>query len=169
MRLLELSLDPEQEVLADAWWDDWPMRDVTEKIGIMFISGLIESYGPERLIKAGFVECWLAKQNWGVGEEERHRNFRNYTRNRLGDLIKSIEYSPAGRAALVRANLLPEDANLFDGSSSAPVVSGSRFVEQSVEEQRLRHRHREAMVLNDGTRPINSGDIIQRDISSSPI
>ena len=54
-----------------------------------------------------------------------------------------------------------------DENADRPV--GVRHPEQSVEEQRLRHRHREAMVFNDGTRPLNSEDIIQRNPLSSPI
>ena len=39
-----------------------------------------------------------------------------------------------------------------------------RFPEGSVEDQALRRRRREAMVLSDGGRPIGSDDIIQRPI-----
>jgi hypothetical protein len=46
-------------------------------------------------------------------------------------------------------------------AGSEPLVLRAR--EHSVEEQRLRRQHREAMVLNDGTRPLGREDIIERD------
>jgi hypothetical protein len=42
-------------------------------------------------------------------------------------------------------------------------VESRRRRDQSSEEEHIRRRHREAMVLNDGTRPLGRGDIIQRE------
>jgi len=188
---LELSLDPEQEVLDDEDWDEYALRDMTEKLCLMFISQLLSCYDAEKLVKAKFVEKWLVKQNWGPTEEARQRNFAQYMRcrgNRITDIVASIRGTRSGREALERVGLLPasspsesdpEDnvplierfsvllpgninmSNLRD-DDQARLLIRSLQGGQSAEEQRVRHRHREAMVLNDGSRPVNSDDIIQR-------
>ncbi|AEO53966.1 hypothetical protein MYCTH_2122835 [Thermothelomyces thermophilus ATCC 42464] len=191
VRCLELSLDPEQEVLDDADWDEYPLRDMTEKLCLMFISQLLSCYDAEKLVKAKFVEKWLARQNWGTTEEERQRNFAQYLRcrgNRITDIVASIRGTRSGREALEKTGLLPRsppsDTDIEDNISlierfsvllssninisnlredeQARVLIRSLQGAQTAEEQRVRHRHREAMVLNDGTRPLNSEDIIQR-------
>ncbi|KAL2178886.1 uncharacterized protein P884DRAFT_197432 [Thermothelomyces heterothallicus CBS 202.75] len=191
VRCLELSLDPEQEVLDDADWDEYPLRDMTEKLCLMFISQLLSCYDAEKLVKAKFVEKWLAKQNWGTTEEERQRNFAQYLRcrgNRITDIVASIRGTRSGREALEKTGLLPRsppsDTDIEDNiplierfsvllssninisnlreDEQARVLIRSLQGAQTAEEQRVRHRHREAMVLNDGTRPLNSEDIIQR-------
>ncbi|KAL2161500.1 hypothetical protein VTH06DRAFT_8062 [Thermothelomyces fergusii] len=191
VRCLELSLDPEQEVLDDPDWDEYPLRDMTEKLCLMFISQLLSCYDAEKLVKAKFVEKWLAKQNWGATEEERQRNFAQYLRcrgNRITDIVASVRGTSSGREALEQTGLLPKSPpsdmedniplierfsfllprsiNLRD-NEQARVLMRSLQGAQTAEEQRVRHRHREAMVLSDGTRPLNSDDIIQRPESPS--
>ncbi len=196
VRCLELSLDPEQEVLDDEDWDEYALRDMTEKLCLMFIGQLLSCYDAEKLIKARFVEKWLAKQNWGPTEQDRRRNFAQYMRcrgNRITDIVALIRGTRSGREALVRAGLLaasppsesdPEDNvplierfsvllpsnidinNLRDDDQTRLLIRSLQGA-QSAEEQRVRHRHREAMVLNDGSRPLNSDDIIQRPESPS--
>lgn len=165
---------------------------MSEKLCLMFISQLINCYDVEKLVKAKFVEKWLAKQNWGSAEEERQRNFAQYMRrrsNRITDIIAALRGSPSGREALERAGLLPRTSPAeSDAEDNIPLIERfsvmlpaninvsnlreddptrlllrSLQTVQSLEEQRIRHRHREAMVLNDGTHPVNSDDIIQRD------
>jgi len=183
VRSLELSLDPDQETLDDPDWDEYHLRDMTEKLCLMFISQLIGHYKPDLLIKAKFVERWLAKQNWGP-EESRADNFIQYMRtksNRITDIVHIIRETEAGHEALIKAGLFHRDRDndgLVDDSAMMGIpperyrtmlsveVGRARSVEQSAEEQRLRHRHREAMVLNDGSRPFNSDDIIQRELGS---
>ncbi|SPQ18687.1 f08e5819-0e56-444c-9cd7-7d10a307073c [Thermothielavioides terrestris] len=196
VRCLELSLDPEQEVLDNEDWDEYPLRDMTEKLCLMFISQLLNCYDAEKLVKAKFVEKWLAKQNWGKTREERLRNFLQYLRcraNRITDIIVCIRGTRSGREALEAAGLLPPstptdsdpedniplierfnvllpaniDVNNLREDDPARVLIRSLQAVQSVEEQRMRHRHREAMVLNDGSHPVNSDDIIQR--AESPL
>ncbi|KAK3904847.1 hypothetical protein C8A05DRAFT_42144 [Staphylotrichum tortipilum] len=198
VRCLELSLDPEQEVLDDEDWDEYGLRDMTEKLCLMFISQLLSCYEPEKLIKAKFVEKWLAKQNWGATPEDRLHNFSRYMRykgNRITDIVAAIQGTCSGREALEATGLLPplgpvpsesdpEDniplierfsvllpnninlSNLRDDDQTRLLIRSLQGV-QSAEEQRVRHRHREAMVLNDGSRPLNSDDIIQRPESPS--
>lgn len=59
------------------------------------------------------------------------------------------------------------DVWMVDGDDTAGSfrrVSSRRLQEGSLEEQALRRRRREAMVLSDGGRPLGSDDIIQRPI-----
>ncbi|KAK4151961.1 hypothetical protein C8A00DRAFT_44924 [Chaetomidium leptoderma] len=196
VRCLELSVDPDQEVLDDEDWDEYALRDMTEKLCLMFISQLLSCYDAEKLVKARFVEKWLAKQNWGITEEDRQHNFAQYMHcrgNRITDIVASIRGTHSGREALEKARLLPvsspsdsdpEDniplierfsvllpnnidmGNLRDDDQTRLLIRSLQGV-QTAEEQRVRHRHREAMVLNDGSRPVNSDDIIQRPESPS--
>ncbi|KAL1841293.1 hypothetical protein VTJ49DRAFT_7238 [Mycothermus thermophilus] len=192
VRSLELSLDPEQEVLDDETWDEYPLRDMTEKLCLMFINQLVSSYDAGKLIKAKFVEKWLAKQNWGSTPEERQRNFGRYMRykaNRVTDIVASIRALPAGREALQRAGLVPAApaSSESDGDDNIPLIERFSVLipsnvnitslgedeqarlllrslqgTQSAEEQRVRHRHRQAIVMNDGSHPVSREDIIQR-------
>lgn len=191
VRSLELSLDPEQETLDSEDWDEFPLRDMAEKTCLMFLSQLVNRFDAEKLVKAKFVEKWLAKQNWGCTEAERRRNFALYMdrrNNRLTDILVALRACHSGREALENAGLMqrasPED---LDPEDSIPLIQRlnamlpsnlnvsnleeddptrllirSLQTAQSIEEHRMRHRHREAMVLNDGSRPVNSEDIIQR-------
>lgn len=155
---------------------------MAEKLPLMFITQLMQKYGPEQVVHAGFVEKWLAKQNWGDTPEERERNFSQYIykQNRIVEIILKIQQCATGREALVKAGLMPKnvlsegfglfatvhiESEIVDGDGVEPTP---RYLEQSPEEQRLRHRHREAMVLNDGTRPLDRSDIIQREHNTPP-
>ncbi|KAK0673258.1 hypothetical protein QBC41DRAFT_135498 [Cercophora samala] len=197
VRSLELSLDPDQEVLNSDDWDEYPLRDMTEKLCLMFISQLVGTFDCEKLIKAKFVEKWLSKQNWGATEDERQQNYAAYLRsktNRLAEIMSCIRQSPAGREALQKCGLFPlpevsdsepddDDTHLverfsvlfpetldvtsLDANHPTRVLLRSFQTTQTSEDQRDRNqRHREAMVLNDGSHPITSDDIIQRDPAS---
>lgn len=164
---------------------------MAEKLPLMFLGQLMQKYGPEQVILAGFVEKWLAKQNWGDTPEERAHNFfqYQYKSNRIVEIIQKIQQCPMGREALDKAGLMTKKVSenfgigVFahihiqsevihepndddnDDDSAEPMP---RHLEQSPEEQRIRHRHREAMVLNDGTRPFDRSDIIERQHSTPP-
>jgi hypothetical protein len=62
----------------------------------------------------------------------------------------------------------PRDVRMTNGEGTAGeewegmLVEGRRRRDQNSEEDVIRRRHREAMVLNDGTRPLGRDDIIQR-------
>lgn len=168
------------EKLDDKWFDEYPLRDMAEKVPIIFLAQLMQKYGADQVIKAGFVEKWLAKQYWGDTPAEREKNFVEYMykQNRISELIDKIKANSKGREALIKAGLIPNGdsrrVELFPGIHVEPVNLESfnseavpRHLEQSPEEQRLRHRHREAMVLNDGTRPLGRSDIIQREHDTS--
>ncbi|KAK4447579.1 hypothetical protein QBC34DRAFT_131662 [Podospora aff. communis PSN243] len=181
VRSLELSLDPNQEKLDDENWDECPLRDVTEKLCLMFICQLIGRYDAEKLIKAKFVEKWLAKQNWGSTEQERQLNFYQYVsqkNNRICEIISCIQKSPAGREALIKAGLMAKSATDQGGEDESRMIADrfnilismdmgdpegrivARTITTDFDEHRRRQLHREAMVLNE--------DIIQRDHGSPP-
>lgn len=195
VKSLELCLPSDrkpEDKLNDKSYDDYYLRDMAEKLCLMFISQLLHRYEvSSRLVKAGFVDKWLAKQYWGDTPEEVTANFTQYMDvrdNRISEIVRHIIGSRRGRQALVKTGLvtqatrdmmegqgrhhrrlsyvLPIYAATDDGDENADRPIGVRHPEQSAEEQRLRHRHREAMVFNDGTRPLNSRDIIQRDHGS---
>lgn len=171
------------EKLSDKWFDEYGLRDMAEKLPLMFLSQLMQKYGPEQVVRAGFVEKWLAKQNWGDTPEEREHNFfqYQYKSNRIVEIVQKIQQCPMGREALDKAGLMPKSVSenfgigvfatihiqseVIDNDSAEPMP---RNLEQSPEEQRIRHRHREAMVLNDGTRPLDRSDIIERQHSTPP-
>ncbi|KAK0656687.1 hypothetical protein B0T16DRAFT_385357 [Cercophora newfieldiana] len=192
VRCLELCLDPDQEKLDDETWDEYPLRDMTEKLCLMFICQLIGRYDAEKLIKAKFVEKWLAKQNWGDNDEERRTNFSKYfiqKNNRICEIITCIQNSPAGREALAKSGLMVQSlvtdndgdderyaADQFNIliSMNMGEIQGddgrvvARTLHTGLDDQRRRQLHREAIVLNDGTHPVNHDDIIQRNHESPP-
>ncbi|GJC92245.1 cytoskeleton-associated protein [Colletotrichum higginsianum] len=195
VRSLELSLDDvEQGKLDDKYWDEYYLRDMAERFCLMFVLELITKYGADMLVKARFVEKWLAKQHWGDDEAERQENFTYYMEhknNRIVDIVTRIAHTTQGAQAILACGLVSKtrpginpDPNLsgftvvlqstlcnvdnVDGDEEGLHAVGQvpRAQEHSAEEQRLRRQHREAMVFNDGTRPIGREDIIERNQDS---
>ncbi|KAG5982479.1 hypothetical protein E4U55_001850 [Claviceps digitariae] len=185
VRSLELSLkDTELPDLTNYHWDEYYLRDMAERFCLMFVHELINKYGADSLVKAKFVEKWLAMQQWGESPEARRHNFKCYMdlkTNRIVDIVDRIKLSRRGLRALEKAGLIeesnsrrrivglpvvmePEQHTTVDNESSIQIRRP--IYEQSIEEQRLRRQHREAMVLNDGTRPLGREDIIERDHES---
>ncbi|KHN96307.1 uncharacterized protein MAM_05893 [Metarhizium album ARSEF 1941] len=185
VRSLELSLeDVELPDLTNNHWDEYYLRDMAERFCLMFVHELISKYGSNALIKAKFVEKWLAKQKWGDDPAVRRHNFKAYMDlkdNRLVEIVDRIKHSKRGLKALEEAGLIEvsrrrigtpdiimEIEEEIHGQTHASTNRIRRPMrETSVEEQRLRRQHREAMVLNDGTRPLGREDIIERDHEST--
>ncbi|KAI1143440.1 hypothetical protein F5Y05DRAFT_408886 [Hypoxylon sp. FL0543] len=189
VRSLELCLDDvKHEKLDDPLYDEYYLRDIGERRCLMLACQLVHRYGVDKLVEAGFVEKWLAKQPWGDNDEERQNNFAMYLdrrKNRISDICFHLRSTKAGRKALAKAKLTNKtrkkrdrsdhirvvleismtNEDDHDGTSRAELVP--RVNEQSAEEQRLRRRHREAMVLNDGTHSLGRGDIIEREHDSN--
>lgn len=194
VRSLELCFDPKQEVLvSDKHWDEYPLRDMAEKFPLMFICQLITRFGPEMLIKAKFVEKWLAKQNWGDNERDRWINFSDYAehkRNRISEIIIVVMGIRAGREALAKSGLIAQDSVIADEDQDDHVENDGRWmhernmsilnilndvdaINQEPEarivqvamgfDENRLRRNREAMVFSDGSHPLNHSDIIQRD------
>jgi hypothetical protein len=183
VRCLELCLyDNPPPDLTDSHWDEYYLRDMAERFCFMFLVELTNKYGPNLLIRAKFVEKWLARQDWGDAPEERRRSFKDYMdfrANRIVDVVTKIRLDRRGRKALNKAGLMDKtDSRLNEmpglimeveeEAQNGPLAEQQvpRTREHSAEEQRLRRQHREAMVLNDGTRPLGRDDIIERDHGS---
>ncbi|RDA94433.1 hypothetical protein CP533_2250 [Ophiocordyceps camponoti-saundersi (nom. inval.)] len=185
MRCLELSLEVcEPPDLSNSHWDEYYLRDMTERYSLMLILDFVNKYGAGLLIKANFVERWLTKQKWGDDDKERRRTFKEYMEyktNRIVHIVGNIKHSKRGLRALEKASLIDkaqsrrrirelpdlvmeEDVAAMGEQPADPQVRRTR--EHSAEERRLRRQHREAMVLNDGTRPLGRQDIIERDHGS---
>lgn len=101
-------MDTEQELLNDRYWDEYALRDMTERLCIMFILQLLMAYGPDTVLRAQFVEKWLARQNWGESVAERQQNFADYMeykQNRLTDVVRRIRETRLGRRTLERVGL----------------------------------------------------------------
>jgi hypothetical protein len=183
---MSLADDDDRPELSDSHWDEYFLRDMAEKFCLLFANELIGKHGPGMLIAAKFVEKWLAKQNWGKDEKTRQKNFQAYInnpnkQNRIVEIVKNIQETRAGMKALRRAKLMSKEdvasaeENRYSvyleismgteenvANERAPEQQGPRSRDQTAEEQRLRRQHREAMVFNDGTRPIGREDIIER-------
>lgn len=186
VRCMELCMEStDLPTVTDIHWDEYYLRDMGERFCLMFLTELINKYGATMLVKAKFVEKWLSKQDWGSTGEERRRNFKDYTdlrNNRITDIINRIKHSRRGLRALEKAGLIDKESSrrrmrelpdlLMEVEEEivgeqAGEQQSRRTREHSAEEQRLRRQHREAMVLNDGTRPLGREDIIERDASPS--
>ncbi|KAH6606590.1 hypothetical protein Trco_005743 [Trichoderma cornu-damae] len=185
VRCIELCMQStDLPLVTDINWDDYYLRDMGERFCLMFLAELTNKYGATMLVKAKFVEKWLSKQDWGGTAEERRRNFKDYMdlrTNRVTDIVNRIKHSRRGLRALEKAGLIDRESSrrrmrelpdlLMEVEEEIAVGEQSgeqqsrRTREHSAEEQRLRRQHRQAMVLNDGTRPLGREDIIERDAS----
>lgn len=177
MRSLELSLeDVEPPDLGNSHWDEYYLRDMAERFCLMFVSELVNKYGVHLLVKANFVDRWLAKQDWGDDPHLRRFRFKQYMNlknNRLVDIVSRLKLSKRGMLALEKAGLVDKDIPDLIVEMEEEIVEeqpsdsmARRTREHSAEERRLRRQHREAMVLNDGTRPLGRDDIFERDHES---
>ncbi|OAA43061.1 hypothetical protein ISF_09687 [Cordyceps fumosorosea ARSEF 2679] len=181
--LYEQSLeDADLPVVTNIHWDEYYLRDTAERFCLKFLQELTSKYGAKSLVKAKFVEKWLAKQKWGDTPKKRKENFKAYRKvrnNRIVDIIGRVEYCRRGLLALERSGLVEMDNSrrtrelpdlLMEVGGEIPALPteghARRAREHSAEERRLRRQHREAMVLNDGTRPLAREDIIERDHGS---
>ena len=185
VKSLQQSLnDVEPPKLDDFRWDEYLLRDIAERFCLMLIQELVNGNGAGTLIKAKFVEKWLAKQNWGDSPSGRRQNFAaymNFKSNRIVTIVSQIQRSKKGLKALEKVGLIEEVAAkrqiqelpdavmetlpIIDLRESIETADSQvpRPMEQSTEEQRIRRQHREAMVLNDGSTPLGRGDIFERE------
>ena len=183
VKCLEYSITDYEHNGYDPEWDNWYLRDIIEQGCLSILAQLVDKFGVEGIVKARFVERWLVKEPWGGGDaDERQFNFMDsLTKHfRLNEICLPLFRNNVGKKALEDARLLPTGKIIFDesevdvkmtnGEGTAGedfegmfIDSNRRRRDQSSEEEHLRRRHREAMVLNDGTRPLGRGDIIERD------
>ncbi|KAJ2905045.1 uncharacterized protein MKZ38_006438 [Zalerion maritima] len=199
VRCLELCMeDMEHENLDNKYYDEYFLRDMSERLCLMFISQLMAKYDTRILVETKFVEKWLARQKWGDADEEKQRNFKNYVEfknNRLKDICKQLQESRDGRKALEKVRLISRArATELENNPTGNRVSVILEIQVPAREGRtdegvdislapqpqslaerienssadVRRQHREAMVLNDGTRPFERGDIIESRNRESP-
>ncbi|RDW74025.1 hypothetical protein BP5796_07467 [Coleophoma crateriformis] len=190
---LQYSVDDYKHNVYDPDWDNWELRDMCERGCLMILGQLSDHYGVKGLVRAGFIEKWLAKEPWGGrNEDERQLAFMDSLAKdtRLADIAMPLFRDEAARLRLEATRLLPprleeqildaghvssvKDVRMVGGEgTSGEGEEGDHFVqafveglrrprESSVEEAVVRQRHREAMVLNDGSRPLGRADIIER-------
>jgi hypothetical protein len=181
VKSLEYSVTDYEHRPYDPEWDNWQLRDVVEQGCLLVLCQLIDKYGVDGLIKARFIERWLAKEPWGADEHDRQKNFAESMGkdNRLNEINIPLFRDRAGQLQLGKAKLIPQelvselgnsrDIKMINGEGTAGEDFEGMFVEsrrrrdQTSADDHLRRRHREAMVLNDGTRPLGRGDIIERE------
>lgn len=165
----------------DPDFDNFDFRDSAERFCLMIAHRLILEFGVSGFVKASFIEKWLAKQPWGEREEEKQDNIMDLLPrcNTLSFIVMRMIKDPRALRRLKKAGLINEaldllndkiDVRMVNGEGTAgegdlpdSTEGGTRHREQSLEEQNLRRRHREAMVLNDGTQPIGRDSIYERD------
>jgi hypothetical protein len=180
VKSLEYSINDYEHSAYDADWDNWQFRDVVEQGCLIVLGHLVDTFGVEGLVKSRFVERWLAKEPWGTTVGERIQNFTiavQKSSHRLYPLITPLCRDRVGRKQLIEAELVrpdfeiyrtPKDIKMTNGEGTAGEDFDAMFVDtrrrrQSSGEEQIRRRHREAMVLNDGSRPVERADIIQRE------
>ena len=183
VKCLEYCVTDYDHNAYDPDWDNWDLRDVVERLCLNVIYQLVNKFGPGGLIKSKFVERWLAKEPWGETIQEKQDNFANYLQkfNKLSQILDTLFSDQEGRQGLVEANLVPADIETtFNTAGDVKMINVEgtagqglfnlfgegvrrRREDQTAEDDQIRRRHREAMVLNDGTRPLERGDIIERE------
>ena len=181
VKCLEFCVTDYSHHVYDPEWDNWQLRDVVEQYCLIILGHLIDKYGVDGLVKSRFIARWLASEPFGSDIQERQSNFIHSTTkdNRLNELVIPLFKDKTGRRQLVQAKLIPPepvsedgippDVKMINGESTAGeefegmIADVRRRRDQSSAEDHLRRRHREAMVLNDGTRPLERGDIFQRE------
>ncbi|KFY49105.1 hypothetical protein V495_00753 [Pseudogymnoascus sp. VKM F-4514 (FW-929)] len=99
----------------DNEFDAFDFRDPAENVALMTLELLIsERFGSAKfLAKTGFVEHWLARQNWGSTPEETHKNFLCLYRlqgagrgNPLSSIVNKLAGQQRGVEKLVAAGLI---------------------------------------------------------------
>lgn len=186
MKSLEYSLADYEHNEYDPEWDNWNLRDVAEQGCLLILGQMADKFGVSGLIKSRFVDRWLAKDAWGgTSDDERQLNFMSSLTKqyRLNQICLPLFRDATARKQLEDARLLPRNRIVYDESEAAVLdirmvngegTAGEDFANflvdgmrprrgQSIEDEDLRRRHREAMVLNDGSRPFARGDIIERE------
>ncbi|KAI9834734.1 MAG: hypothetical protein M1819_002819 [Sarea resinae] len=155
-------------------------RPPSERSALIILVRLLP-YNTNDAIAAGLVKRWLAKYPFGATEAQRRATIRQLKTYNSDDVLMSevvcmLDNNPEGRKQMRQAGLTGSamgerddddclDTLMVGGDDTAGRSSGMgrRLREESVEEQALRRRRREAMVFSEGGRPLGRNDIIQRD------
>lgn len=164
--------------LFDSEFDDFDFRDPAENVALMTLELLIsERFGSARyLAKTGFIEYWLARQNFGSTPEEIHKNFLSLYRlqetgrgNPLSSIVNKLGAQQRGVLKFIAAGLIerPESINVvgFDKGYSlcgdhpdAPYWQasgpGGEVVTYSLEEVLAASNNGSDTVARDSRRPV---------------
>lgn len=177
-KALEYCITDYEHQPYDPEWDNFGLRDAVERYCLQLLIQLVNYFGVDGLVKARFIERWLVRENWGEGEDAQMCFLETVSKgdhHRLNELLIPLVQSDEGRKQLEEAGLIPvmrsirrrrtQPMNLDLGADdhSGMSMDRRRRRNQSTDEEHLRRRHREAMVLNDGTRPLERGDIFERE------
>ncbi|OQE44398.1 hypothetical protein PENCOP_c002G08484 [Penicillium coprophilum] len=162
-------------------------RPMGEKKALSILNALLSENIPDAL-EAGIISRWLCRYPFpcAIAEPSRRRDVVILMKTWWSDdivmsaIFSALSSHPDGIKQLRKHGLMgsmieENDHDEDDGDSDVWMVdadeAGGTFgrtprrpQEGSVEEQALRRRRREAMVLSDGGRPIGNDDIIQRPI-----
>lgn len=172
---------------------DWPCNEYTNfrtrtqaEKDALTVLGRILPYNMSQALSAGIVSRWLAKYTFCGSSAPETRKIEavqqlktwNTEDTLMCDILNMIDCEPEGRKELRKHHLVGSaigetddgegDTVMIGGEETAGLVMssitrGRRIREESIEEQALRRRRREAMVLSEGGRPLGRDDIIQRD------
>lgn len=159
-------------------------RPLGEKKALSTLNLILQENIPAAL-EAGVVSRWLCKYPFpcAVADPSRRQDvvllMKTYWSDDpvMSSIISTIASHPDGAKQLRKYDLMgsmieendqddddvESDVWMIDGDETAGArqVSGRRFREESPEEQALRRRRREAMVLSEGGRPLGNENIIQ--------
>ncbi|MCJ1391719.1 hypothetical protein MMC18_004584 [Xylographa bjoerkii] len=162
-------------------------RQKPEKDALYILYSGICNNNTREALRAGLVNRWLAEYPFGGPKSPESRKVEivqslrtsrsdDYMMNRI---LLAVDSEPEGRKQLRKYHLLgsvigetpddDDDGDIFmiggeevAGHSSARLRhQGSRIHEESLEEQALRRRRREAMVISDDGAPLGRDNIIQ--------
>lgn len=162
-------------------WDNWSHRDYVERGCLHILELLVARYGVDELVKTSFIESWLVKEPWGDNPKTKFLAVLSKYEG-LSSIARSLFLNTAARKQLKAHHLLSHhfsdrahgaanDIRMVGGESTAGEIIDEMDAEIrptrrraiSLLEDDFRRRNREAMVFNDGTRPFERSDIIERD------
>jgi hypothetical protein len=180
---LKYSISDYHHDAYDKDFDDFDFRDPAERLALLTVHCLILEFGVSGFVKAGLIPRWLAKEPFGETDAEKQDNVMNLLRrgNTLSYIVLRLIKDPRSLAQLKVAGLVHQSLDIINDKIDVRMINGegtagemeapdmdflegstSRVREQSIEEQNRRRRHREAMVLNDGSQPIGRESIYER-------
>ncbi|KAJ5121218.1 uncharacterized protein N7515_009179 [Penicillium bovifimosum] len=165
-------------------------RPMGEKSALKILHNLLSPRNIPVALEAGIVSRWLSRYPFPCAKAEPSRRrdvvilMKTWWLDDpvMGTILGVLSGHPDGlkqlrKYELMGSNIIEENDHDDDEARSDVWVvaadqargsfgtSSQRLQEGSAEEQALRRRRREAMVLSDGRRPIGNDDIIQRPIA----
>ncbi|XHG02750.1 hypothetical protein AWENTII_006088 [Aspergillus wentii] len=171
-----------------------PILPKTRPLGERKALNTINIILPENIpaaLEAGIISRWLSKYPFPCAMSETSRRQDVvilmktwwYDDTVMSSIFGTLSSHPDGAKQLRKHGLMGSvmeendhddedyagsDVWMVDGEDTAGMsqYSGRRLQERSPEEQALRRRRREAMVLSDGGRPLGNDDIIQLPVQS---